>query len=550
MDWLAANHASIDCSHKEVIFKPSIGAGFKFKGIATVVLPKEVSALKASRLFDKGAWGFMASVVDTRENEVTLTSQPLPEFTKVCNHTMIFNEMEYNGFIPDTIVYNSLLNGLFKARKVTEACQLFDKMVQEGIRASPWTYNILIDGLFRNGRAEASYSLFCDMKKKGQFVDGVTYSIIVLQLCKEGLLEEALQLVDEMEARGFVVDLITVTSLLIAMHKQRQWEGLERLMKHIREGNLVPNVLKWKANMEDSIKYQQNKRKDYTFLFPPKEDLSEIISSRASSAAEVNVDDIIENTEETDADSWSSSPHVDLLADLAKSNGDFLQPFSLGQGRRIQAKGDNSFDINMVNTFLSIFLAKGKLSLACKLFEIFSDMGVNPVRYTYNSMLSSFVKKGYFHQAWGIFNEMGEKVCPADIATYNVIIQGLGKMGRADLASSVLEKLMEQGGYLDIVMYNTLINALGKAGQMDDVNKLFEQMRNSGINPDVVTFNTLIEVHSKAGRFNDAYKFLKMMLDSGCSPNHVTDTTLDFLGREIEKVRYEKASIIRDKNSS
>ncbi|KAG7013843.1 Pentatricopeptide repeat-containing protein, partial [Cucurbita argyrosperma subsp. argyrosperma] len=464
--------------------------------------------------------------------------------------TAIFNEMEYNGFVPDTIVYNSLLDGLFKARRVIEACQFFDKMVQEGVRASPWTYNILIDGLFRNGRAEASYTLFCDLKKKGQFVDGVTYSIIILQLCKEGLLEEALQLVEEMEARGFVIDLVTVTSLLIAMHKQGQWEGLERLMKHIREGDLVPNVLKWKANMEDSVKYQKNKRKDYSPLFSPKEDLSEIISSRASSVAKVNVDDISENTEEKDDDNWSSSPHVDLLANLAKSTGDSLQPFSLSPGQRVQAKGDNSFDIDMVNTFLSIFLAKGKLSLACKLFEIFSDMGVNPVRYTYNSMLSAFVKKGYFHQAWGIFNEMGEKVCPADIATYNLIIQGLGKMGRADLASSVLEKLMEKGGYLDIVMYNTLMNALGKAGRMDDVNKLFEQMRSSGINPDVVSFNTLIEVHSKAGRFKDAYKFLKMMLDSGCSPNHVTDTILDFLGREIEKARYEKASIMREKNSS
>lgn len=72
----------------------------------------------------------------------------------------------------------------------------------------------------------------------------------------------------------------------------------------------------------------------------------------------------------------------------------------------------------MVNTFLSLFLAKGKLSIACKLFEIFSDIGENPMSYTYNSMMSSFVKKGYFNETWGVLNEMGEKVCPTDIATY------------------------------------------------------------------------------------------------------------------------------------
>ncbi|XP_038877307.1 uncharacterized protein LOC120069590 [Benincasa hispida] len=77
MDWLAANHANIDCSRKEVIFNPPTGASFKFKGVGTVVLLKVISILKASGLFDQGAWGFMASVVDTKENEVTLTSEPV-----------------------------------------------------------------------------------------------------------------------------------------------------------------------------------------------------------------------------------------------------------------------------------------------------------------------------------------------------------------------------------------------------------------------------------------------------------------------------------------
>ncbi|XP_038875005.1 uncharacterized protein LOC120067526 [Benincasa hispida] len=76
MDWLVANHAIIDFSCKEVIFNPLIGANFKFKGVGTVVLSKVNLTLKANRLFDQGAEGFMASVVDPREAEVTLTSEP------------------------------------------------------------------------------------------------------------------------------------------------------------------------------------------------------------------------------------------------------------------------------------------------------------------------------------------------------------------------------------------------------------------------------------------------------------------------------------------
>ncbi|KAL5723385.1 hypothetical protein ACHQM5_006791 [Ranunculus cassubicifolius] len=469
----------------------------------------------------------------------------------------IFSEMQYNGFRPDTVVFNSLLDGMFKARKLKEACKLFEKMVQDGIRASCWTYNILIDGLFRNGRGVAAYTLFCDLKKKGQFVDAVTYSIVVLHLCRDGHLAGALELVEEMEARGFVVDLVTVTTLLIGLHRQGRWDCAEKLIKHVRDGSAVLNVLRWRAEMEAKMKGPQDKSKDYTPMFPSKGDIIEVMNLLQPSVdKEVDINFASGGESEFDKNSsrttyqWSSSPYLDQLADKVESTDYSPRTFSVSRGQRVQEKGIESFDVDMVNTYLSIFLAKGKLSLACKLFEIFTESGIDPVSYTYNSLMTSFVKKGYFNEAWGVLSEMGEKLCPADIATYNVIIQGLGKMGRADLASSVLDQLMKHGGHIDIVMYNTLINALGKAGRIEEANQLFEQMKETGINPDIVTFNILIEIHSKTGRLKEAYKFLKMMLDAGCSPNHVTDTTLDFLAKEIEKLRYQKASIKTTKDDA
>ncbi|TYK21914.1 gag protease polyprotein [Cucumis melo var. makuwa] len=52
MDWLATNHASIDCSRKEVLFNPSTRASFKFKGVGIVGLPKVISTMKASKLLN------------------------------------------------------------------------------------------------------------------------------------------------------------------------------------------------------------------------------------------------------------------------------------------------------------------------------------------------------------------------------------------------------------------------------------------------------------------------------------------------------------------
>jgi hypothetical protein len=57
----------------------------------------------------------------------------------------------------------------------------------------------------------------------------------------------------------------------------------------------------------------------------------------------------------------------------------------------VQGMGPKTFDADMVNTYLSIFLAKAKLSVAYKLFEIFTNLGNKGTSYTYNSLMTSFV---------------------------------------------------------------------------------------------------------------------------------------------------------------
>ncbi|XP_038896728.1 uncharacterized protein LOC120084986 [Benincasa hispida] len=80
MDWLIDNHASIDCSRKEVISNPPAEARFKFKGVGTVVLPKVISTMKTKRLLNQGTWSILASVVDTRELEVFFEENQIQGF--------------------------------------------------------------------------------------------------------------------------------------------------------------------------------------------------------------------------------------------------------------------------------------------------------------------------------------------------------------------------------------------------------------------------------------------------------------------------------------
>ncbi|TYK22664.1 ty3-gypsy retrotransposon protein [Cucumis melo var. makuwa] len=77
MDWLSANDTSVDCFDKEVVFNLPCGTSFKFKGAGIVCIPKVILDMKASKLLSQGTWGILASVVDTREPQVSLSFKPV-----------------------------------------------------------------------------------------------------------------------------------------------------------------------------------------------------------------------------------------------------------------------------------------------------------------------------------------------------------------------------------------------------------------------------------------------------------------------------------------
>ncbi|KAA0052063.1 gag-protease polyprotein [Cucumis melo var. makuwa] len=122
IDWIVANHASIDCSSKEVVFNPPIRTSFKFIGVGTVVLPKVISTMKASKLLNQGTWSILASVVDTREADVSLSSKPV-----VRDYPDVFLE-ELSGLPPHSEIDfaiklepNSIHNGPCRVEGVESA---------------------------------------------------------------------------------------------------------------------------------------------------------------------------------------------------------------------------------------------------------------------------------------------------------------------------------------------------------------------------------------------------------------------------------------------
>ncbi|TXG63147.1 hypothetical protein EZV62_010141 [Acer yangbiense] len=437
----------------------------------------------------------------------------------------VFNEMQYNGFVPNTVVYNSLLDGMFKARKVTEACQLFEKMVQDGVRTSCWTYNILIDGLFRNGRAEAGYTLFCDLKKKGQFVDAITFSIVVLQLCREGHLEEAIQLVEEMEGRGYVVDLVTITSLLIGFHNHGRWDWTERLMKHVRDVNLVPNVLKWKAEIEVSMK-RKSKKKDYTPMFPTK-DIREIMNLMGSTDSEMDTN----LGSEDDPDLASSVLDKLMKQDKLVSR---VKPKLTAIRRKNLERKKTCHDFFVISFFVHIITTKASIDENLKLFFIIATLNVLVgVDIALNSSPTSLLQPSKLQTVWLILPRRQQQFPAEFVCTKHYIILFWITVGPTNLDSSILTPMSLELFYIPINMYPSLHSQLVGVDGVERETRINDHVSRRGSCPECFTYLVCIPVSSPQKQRDEMKKKNDMILKRSHDRNHAVEKSGCYLEHSI-----------------
>lgn len=83
----------------------------------------------------------------------------------------LFHEMERNGISPDIVSYNTLVNGLSKAKRLEDAMHLQVEMVEANCLPNVVTYTSLMDGLCKDGRVDEAMGLLDDMYARGVDAD-------------------------------------------------------------------------------------------------------------------------------------------------------------------------------------------------------------------------------------------------------------------------------------------------------------------------------------------------------------------------------------------
>ncbi|KAL0382560.1 UNVERIFIED_CONTAM: hypothetical protein Scaly_0543300 [Sesamum calycinum] len=138
--------------------------------------------------------------------------------------------MEEEGFHPDIVTYNMLIDRYCKEGRLKDAVYLYNIMFRRGVVPDMITYTALIYGLCKGGNVREAHRLFQLMVHRGLKPDAVSYNTLIYGYCKEGMMQEARSVLFDMIGRGIAPDNFTCWTLV------KGYQNLDRMISAL---NLV-----------------------------------------------------------------------------------------------------------------------------------------------------------------------------------------------------------------------------------------------------------------------------------------------------------------------
>lgn len=145
-----------------------------------------------------------------------------------------------SNWSPSIRVYNILLNGWFRSRKLKKAERLWTEMKKEGIKPSVVTYGTLVEGLCRMRRVEMAIELIDEMKEEGIPPNAVVYNPVIDALGEAGRFKEASGMMERLLVLESGPTLSTYNSLVKGFCKAGDIAGASKILKMMINRGLMP----------------------------------------------------------------------------------------------------------------------------------------------------------------------------------------------------------------------------------------------------------------------------------------------------------------------
>ncbi|CAN0877674.1 Pentatricopeptide repeat-containing protein At5g11310, mitochondrial [Linum grandiflorum] len=172
--------------------------------------------------------------------EILLDSLCKEEHVRVAAQYLQSRKKTEPSWIPSIRIYNILLNGWFRSRKLKNAERLWFEMKKEDVKPNVVTYGTLVEGYCRMRRAEIALDLLDEMRREGIQPNSIVYNPIIDALAEAGRFKEASGMMEHFLLCESGPNLSTYNSLVKGYCKAGDLAGASKILRTMIDRGFLP----------------------------------------------------------------------------------------------------------------------------------------------------------------------------------------------------------------------------------------------------------------------------------------------------------------------
>jgi pentatricopeptide repeat protein len=149
---------------------------------------------------------------------------------------------EEPGWAPDVRIYNILLNGWSRKRRLDKVQKLWAAMRDAGVRPTMVSYGTLIDALCVMHRPDQAVDLLDQMREEGIGANLLTCNPIVYALAQAGRFTDAHKVLEKFPLYGVAPNISTFNSLVLGYCKHGDLAGASGVLKAMLGRGISPTA--------------------------------------------------------------------------------------------------------------------------------------------------------------------------------------------------------------------------------------------------------------------------------------------------------------------
>ncbi|GAU24454.1 hypothetical protein TSUD_319310 [Trifolium subterraneum] len=344
-----------------------------------------------------------------------------------------FNAMKEDGFLPDVVSCNVLLNGYCQVGRLDEAVSFVWSMKRDGFSLNRNGYCSLINGFFRARRYSEAHAWYTRMFKEGIVPDVVTYGIMIRGLSDEGRVGEAVRMLDEMTQIGLTPDAHCYNAIIKGLCDIGLLNRAQSLRLEISQENVYTHTIiigeMCKRGMIDEAQELFHRIKKLELGFVPSVVTFNTLISGLCKAHKLKEAILLCYTMETGRtySLFLSGPDLHKKLQQMCEAGQFLDAYEL---------------LTLINS------------------------RVKPDIITYNILINACCRAREIQRAFHLFEELKKIGLSPDCVTYGTLIKGLYIVNKEEEASIFFNRMQEDGYEPTLEVYRTLMTWLCKKSKV------------------------------------------------------------------------------------